>query len=151
MRDKGLYVLLIHLPEGRDIKVGALGSRHFRKGFYAYVGSAMGGLHGRVARHLRRQKRKRWHIDYLLQHAHIKEALLIHTSDRGEPRLECALAERLAEELRTIEGFGSSDCRCKGHLFYCLDFESLRQSCLKAVKEIASDHCSNSSLKGKRG
>jgi len=162
VKDKGLYILLIHLPEGREIEVGALGSRPFRRGFYAYVGSALGGLQGRVARHLRRKKRRRWHIDYLLEHAHVKEVLTIPVEAKGEPRLECTLARSLAEGLYTIEGFGSSDCRCKGHLFYCPDFELLRQNCLKAMKDIATtttdkgilpprSTTATSSLKGQKG
>ena len=63
-RNPGIYVLLIELTRCRRIRIGHLGVTEFQPGFYAYVGSAMGGLTARVARHLRPLCRKRphWHI-----------------------------------------------------------------------------------------
>jgi Uri superfamily endonuclease len=64
---KGSYVLLIELEQDSNIKVGALGKIHFSKGHYVYVGSAMNGIEGRVRRHLRDEKKTRWHVDYFLE------------------------------------------------------------------------------------
>lgn len=64
---KGIYVLFIFVKRDTLIKVGALGKIKFRRGTYAYVGSAQNGLKKRVTRHLRKKKRKFWHIDYLLE------------------------------------------------------------------------------------
>jgi len=63
---KGSYILLIKLLKDSEIKVGSLGTISFKKGFYVYVGSAMGGLEQRINRHLRKNKKTFWHIDYLL-------------------------------------------------------------------------------------
>ena len=73
---KGSYILIIALYEGRTIKVGGLQNIHFPRGRYAYVGSAMGGFKPRLSHHSRRDKRPRWHIDYLLQKAHISDIIL---------------------------------------------------------------------------
>ena len=62
--EKGVYVLIIHLSQERDIVVGKLGELSFKKGYYAYVGSALGGLEGRIKRHFRKEKKAHWHIDY---------------------------------------------------------------------------------------
>ena len=62
----GIYVLIIQVGEDISVDVGALGERVFEKGLYAYVGSAQANLEQRVKRHLRREKKKFWHIDYLL-------------------------------------------------------------------------------------
>ena len=43
------------LKEGK-IRIGSLGKITFKKGFYAYVGSAMNNLEKRVQRHLRKKK-----------------------------------------------------------------------------------------------
>ena len=110
---RGSYVLLIRLPRATTIPVGRLGEIHFRAGTYAYVGSAMGGLRGRLRRHLRLQKRRRWHVDYVLEHARV---MAIVTCE-AEERAECAVARSLAGRYETIPGFGASDCSCRGHLF----------------------------------
>jgi len=94
--------------------VGALGDIYFEKGWYAYVGSAMNGWRSRVGRHLRDDKKLRWHVDYLLRHGKVGSyAVWV-----GRKKRECVFAGRLSEKAETVKGFGSSDCRCGGHLFY---------------------------------
>ena len=46
---KGSYVLLIELPKSVEIQVGHLGKIKFKTSFYAYVGSALGGLEVRIS------------------------------------------------------------------------------------------------------
>ena len=113
---KGVYILKIYLHESMEIKIGALGSLFFRKGFYAYSGSAMGGLEQRIGRHLRKDKKLHWHIDYLLGKAEIKKVFVKETNRKSE---ECGSATRLEQSGGVpVNGFGSSDCRCTSHLFY---------------------------------
>jgi len=112
---KGIYVLMISVAKGISISVGALGGKDFHAGLYVYVGSAQNNLEERVKRHLRRRKRKYWHIDYLLSNRH---ARVVRVFYKKAGRLEeCRVAERLCEVATPINGFGSSDCACKGHLF----------------------------------
>ena len=112
---KGIYVLLISIAKGISISVGALGGKDFHAGLYVYVGSAQNNLEKRVKRHLRRKKRKYWHIDYLLSNRH---ARVVRVFYKEAGRLEeCRVAKRLCEVATPINGFGSSDCACKGHLF----------------------------------
>ena len=56
----GSYILLIKLTEEKEIAVGGWQSIPFRDGYYAYVGSAMGGLQARIKRHLKRDKKLHW-------------------------------------------------------------------------------------------
>ena len=63
---KGIYVLIIKLHANIRISIGALGELAFPAGLYAYVGSAQNSLEKRATRHLRKEKRLFWHIDYLL-------------------------------------------------------------------------------------
>jgi sugar fermentation stimulation protein A len=115
-RDSGSYLLMLQIPQAQDIKTGALGTLRFEAGWYLYAGSARKNLSKRLSRHLRRvRKKKHWHIDYLGPYAAQIKAYPI-CSYRN---LECDLAAAL-ENLggRGVPGFGSSDCRCKSHLFY---------------------------------
>jgi hypothetical protein len=49
----GTYTLLVELPEGTYLEIGALGTRTLDAGWYAYTGSALGsGGFSRVERHL---------------------------------------------------------------------------------------------------
>ncbi len=111
---KGSYVLLIKLPEEQVITVGRLKVLHFPDGYYAYVGSALGGFKSRLNRHLKGSKKFHWHIDYLLQKASINNIIICETKDR----LECTMAQALSCQFDSIPGFGSSDCKCRSHLFF---------------------------------
>ncbi len=113
--DRGSYLLILKLNRDRKIEVGALGALRFPKGFHIYVGSAMNSLSSRINRHRRKEKKLRWHIDYLRREADGFTALPI----RSSVRQECELARAAAEVLQPGPArFGSSDCGCPTHLFY---------------------------------
>ena len=111
---KGSYVLIIQLPEEQTITIGSLKAIYFPSGYYAYVGSAMGGFKSRLNRHLKNNKKPHWHIDYLLERASTSSIILSETNDRTE----CAVAQALRRQFDSIPGFGSSDCKCRSHLFF---------------------------------
>jgi Uri superfamily endonuclease len=101
----------------------------------------MNGLEARTRRHLEARGKKRWHIDYLMELAEEREALLVPSEDD----IECALADRLRSLPGTCEpiaGFGSSDCRCRSHLFL-IDEQASRE--LKRHTSAVKDR---SSVKG---
>ncbi|MBI2852526.1 MAG: GIY-YIG nuclease family protein [Chloroflexi bacterium] len=127
---KGSYVLLLHLPIGMTLSFGRNRSAVFQRGHYAYVGSAMNGLEARVNRHLRKDKKRHWHIDYLLEHAEVTGVILAKSASRTE----CAIAMALAERFDSISGFGSSDCRCPSHLFFGTNKKRLRTEARRALK-----------------
>lgn len=115
MAGGGAYVLVLRLRRQRRLSIGGLGSFLFNRGYYLYVGSSRRGLEARLARHRRKTKARRWHVDYLREAAEVVSALAIRSSED----LECALAEALggiSEEY--ARGFGSSDCGCESHLFF---------------------------------
>ena len=114
---KGSYVLLIKLPEEQTITIGSLQAVRFHRGYYAYIGSAMGGLKSRINHHLKSNKKPRWHIDYLLDRAFIKSIILCETKDK----VECTIAQALSHQFDSIPGFGCSDCKCHSHLFFIPD------------------------------
>lgn len=116
---RGTYALLLQLDADWQIAIGRLGVFCFPRGYYVYVGSALGsgGLAARLARHRRQQKRLHWHIDYLLAHARIGG---VQTDSSGE-RLECTWArEWLAVPGAQVIAprFGASECTCPAHLIY---------------------------------
>lgn len=120
---RGAYCLLIEVPEERDIVAGSLGSQRYRRGVYAYVGSALSGVEQRVRRHKSQQKRLRWHIDYLLANADILATVAI-PGERKE--VECGMAQALRQcegVSIPVPGFGASDCRCDSHLLYFGDVD----------------------------
>jgi Uri superfamily endonuclease len=128
---KGSYILLLELPEQREITVGRLGLITFPKGCYAYVGSALNGLKPRITRHLRKEKSRHWHIDCLLPEAEVWEIIIFPS----EERRECLLAQSLALGFQAIPGFGSSDCKCKSHLYFDGDRDKLRAGIIAAAEE----------------
>ena len=124
----GTYVLLVELSEPLEITVGRLGAITFPAGYCAYVGSALGGLDARLRRHIRSEKKIHWHIDYLLQSADIAKIIV----GEADVRAECAIAQKLAEGLDSVRGFGCSDCTCGSHLFLCSEIQVLEKKVLDA-------------------
>jgi sugar fermentation stimulation protein A len=113
----GTYVLLMELAEERCLAVGRLGAVRLAPGYYLYVGSALGGLRPRLERHLRQEKRRHWHIDYVLEAARVVEVWYALSTER----LECGWARELAATsglTPTAPRFGASDCACATHLFF---------------------------------
>ena len=116
----GTYALLIALERSAETVIGRLGRFRFPAGFYLYVGSALGpgGLAGRLARHLRADKRLHWHVDYVL---HARSALVLEVWTKNDAvRRECDWARaamRLAGASVVVPRFGASDCRCAAHLY----------------------------------
>ena len=115
LHDRGVYMLLIEIDKSISINIGSLGQVEFQKGYYVYIGSAMNSLSKRIARHRRKKKVKRWHIDYLSAEAASINPVPINTGER----MECELAKNVQEITdSSVHRFGSSDCNCPSHLFY---------------------------------
>lgn len=113
--DKGVYLIIGKLKENKEILIGRIGKIDFKKGYYLYVGRALKNLNKRIARHLRKKKKKRWHIDYFIPYLKDIKLVIIKT----DKNLECDIAQELKNLVRSyIKGFGSSDCPCESHLFY---------------------------------
>ena len=110
---KGSYILLIELENDKEIQIGKLGNIFFEKGFYVYIGSALNGLEQRINRHLRTDKKLHWHIDYLLKSAKVDSVYY----KENKQKEECKIAKSFSK-LKSVNGFGCSDCKCKSHLFY---------------------------------
>lgn len=115
-RTPGTYLLSLYVRRTTIIQIGRLGLIPFRRGWYAYVGSAFGpgGLAARLGRHLRAEKKPHWHIDYLRALAEPRR-IWFSTAPQS---LEHAWAAGLCRAAVPIPGFGSSDCRCPSHLYY---------------------------------
>jgi sugar fermentation stimulation protein A len=113
--DGGVYIAIFQLSTRRRISVGRLGTFWFQPGVYFYVGSAQRNLTARIERHGRTDKPLRWHVDYLSSQAIMLGAIILP----GARSRECELARELRSRVTVvIPGFGSSDCRCPGHLLY---------------------------------
>lgn len=117
VEDSGAYCLLLRLPEPMRVNAGRLDGVTVEAGLVIYVGRARRNLFARVARHMRRRKPRRWHIDYLFPAAEPVGVFIF----AGDVPGECEIASRLASRTavrRVIPGFGASDCRCAGHLLW---------------------------------
>jgi Uri superfamily endonuclease len=127
---RGTYVLLVHVPYRTSLSIGGLGNVDFEAGYYAYVGSALGGLEKRVNRHLKSKKKLYWHIDHFLLRARAFDVIV----GEGEKQMECVIAKNLTKHLPSIKGFGCSDCTCESHLFYARSSHELTNLVVRAFK-----------------
>jgi Uri superfamily endonuclease len=108
------YQLHIRLASDCELAVGRLGVFRFPAGLYLYTGSAKRNMEARIRRHCSKEKRLRWHIDYLLA---APDAEVVEVQTYIEP--ECDLNRQSTGRI-IVPGFGASDCRmgCGSHLKY---------------------------------
>ena len=125
---KGIYTLLIFVSKEICLKVGKLGERRFLMGHYTYTGSALGkgasSLKHRISRHVRKEKRNFWHIDFLLANENATITTIV--AAQTNQKLECKLTSHIKREGRAeilVKRFGASDCRenCGSHLLFHQD------------------------------
>jgi Uri superfamily endonuclease len=135
-KEPGVYVLVGHLSQSIQLKIGALGETHLPAGVYCYCGSAKGpgGLQSRIGRHLRKDTRKFWHFDHLKENLDIIQVWWRAGKNWQECEVAQFLARRYGAQIPTT-GFGSSDCRkgCASHLIYFKD--------MQAIDETYQDFC----------
>lgn len=106
------YQLLIEVAAPVRVAVGRLGEFDFPAGLYCYTGSARRNIEARIRRHLSTEKKKHWHIDYLLAAPGVRvREVKRHHDD------ECRINRQTPGET-PAPGFGASDCRagCGSHL-----------------------------------
>ena len=130
---KGTYAIIMELASDKRISVGKLRKTNFKKGYYLYVGSGQNSLETRIARHLKKRKKKFWHIDYLLAERRVRIKEVWVAENR---RVECLTARKIIEEVNTplvAKKLGSSDCSCQAHLFYLNQSEKLAKGLLKRL------------------
>ncbi|MEM1610149.1 MAG: GIY-YIG nuclease family protein [Sulfolobales archaeon] len=138
-RDPGLYIIILSLERDICIEIGALGMVSIEPGIYGYIGSARGrgGLRSRIARHIAKDKKIRWHIDHLTSRRDVRILSIIYI--RSKEDLEDAIADIVRSAIcwiPSIQGFGSTDKRSYTHLFRCTCFiNECMWSLLKALAE----------------
>ncbi len=110
------YCLLLKLPHTCHIEVGKIGDITFSGGIYAYIGSAKRNAQHRLNRHWMGSGKKKWHIDYLRAQSH---PIAVWGFDQTILQ-ECKLADTMeCLSMENIPRFGSSDCHCPSHLYFC--------------------------------
>ncbi len=136
----GVYTLILHVPKETSLKIGKLGVQRFKRGYYAYTGSALGkgasSLKGRISRHQSSNKTPFWHIDYLLIQKNVTITHVI--TGQTEKNLECEVNECIKQIGKVLNpNFGSSDCseKCGSHLLY-LGKKTTEKGILEIYKKI---------------
>jgi len=137
---RGSYILIMRLKKDSKMRVGSLGLIDFPKGYYCYVGSALGSavsLESRIRRHKRLDREKRgklrWHIDYFLINPNTSIVQTIMVED--EKKMECEISKMLEKVAKSsVQGFGCSDCECRSHFHYLGNKEGLKKIAEKVQK-----------------
>ncbi len=133
--EPGAYALVFRIDSNLEIPTGRLGTLSYTRGWYAYVGSAMGGLSRRLSRYRKPIERLRWHIDRLLPQGEDLSIVAAESADR----VECDIARYLAERFDAVPRFGSSDCRCGSHLYFSTKGRGLLMAAIgRAFREVGA-------------
>jgi Uri superfamily endonuclease len=110
---KGSYCIIIKISKPFYEKISNK-TINFKKGYYVYIGSALNSIEKRIERHLKRKKKKHWHIDYLLEKRNVEINEIFFKESKTKE--ECEIAKKILEIGEPIKNFGSSDCNCISHL-----------------------------------
>jgi len=123
--ESGTYQLLLEITPDITVSIRSLGDVSLPQGLYIYTGRATKYLYKRVCRHLRKEKKLHWHIDYLTTHPDVR----IHSVNivNQNPSDECRINKEVLSQPGTIvpvRKFGSSDCKnlCPAHLLKVVHF-----------------------------
>jgi Uri superfamily endonuclease len=142
----GIYTLLLFASKDVTLTIGKLGKQNFPRGYYTYTGSALGkgaaSLKHRIARHLRKEKRKFWHIDYLLadENVSVEAVIAAETNKKMECNINSHIKGIKGAEV-PVKGFGASDCRknCGSHLLYFPEIKNADCLVQKLVRYLQSE------------
>jgi Uri superfamily endonuclease len=124
----GTYALLLSSASNALIRIGRLGNLLLQRGFYVYVGSALGsgGVRGRLGHHMRPAERPHWHVDYLRAKTTLEAVWFCYNRKSREHAWTKRFGAMPGASV-PMAGFGASDCDCESHLFFfkCGDFPRL--------------------------
>lgn len=118
---RGTYTIVLAWERPMRVRFGRLGRAMVNVGYYLYTGSALGqgsvSLEGRLARHKRVAKKKKWHVDYLTSRrgCRFMGAVYLISNRRRECRVNRAIVANLNTHV-ILPRLGASDCGCDAHL-----------------------------------
>lgn len=115
---QGTYILFIRIKAEISIEIKKRDVK-LLPGYYIYIGSAFGagGLSSRLHRHMRKTKKKHWHIDQVTMS---KNTQIEGIGVSLEKKNECQIASIFSsfKNIIPINGVGNSDCSlCQSHFF----------------------------------
>lgn len=115
----GTYVLVCYARKAKLVRAGRMGRLAVGRGYYFYVGSALGpgGLRARLAHHMRPALKPHWHIDYLRTVAALRQIWFCYGEERRE-HFWASVLHNVPGGAVPFPGFGSSDCGCESHLYF---------------------------------
>ncbi len=107
------YQIHLFLEEPVVLEIGKLGKFEFPAGVYVYTGSAKRNAEARISRHFSKNKKLRWHIDYLI--GPYTKIIGVERFDREE----CVVNQDIEGHILAPR-FGATDCKnqCGSHLKY---------------------------------
>jgi Uri superfamily endonuclease len=118
---RGTYTIVLACERPMRVRFGKLGRVKLKVGYYLYTGSALGlgavSLEGRLKRHNRSFKKKRWHIDYLTARrgCELNGAVYLISKKRFECKINRAIRKNIDTQV-ILQHLGASDCKCEAHL-----------------------------------
>jgi Uri superfamily endonuclease len=115
----GTYALILSCTSNARIQIGRLGTMQLQRGYYVYLGSALGpgGLRARIAHHQKLSTQPHWHIDYLRAHTQIHGIWFSNDARRREHQWASVMWTMRGVKVPLL-GFGASDCDCRSHLYF---------------------------------
>ena len=120
-QNSGTYVVELFASAEFEIAAKLFAGEIFSKGYYYYFGSAQKNFSARIIRHVSKNKKIHWHIDYLTTNPSVKiKRLFLYPG--AEKKMECrsySASARLSPNYIPVKNFGSGDCdTCGSHLLY---------------------------------
>ncbi|MDP8003317.1 MAG: GIY-YIG nuclease family protein [Caldisphaera sp.] len=130
--DKGLYIIGFQIVNRIKFNINKKLYK-LDNGFVIYVGSAGNGLRDRLKRHLLKNKRIKWHIDYLSSSIDSLPIFIFYVKGNYGVIKEDNLASLLKKSFTNIGMLGSTDSK-EPHLFYSDNEQKILEFLLKTME-----------------
>jgi len=130
--NSGIYILELFAKNNLTFNHKKFGHIKLPNGYFYYIGSAQKNLEQRIKRHVKKEKKLHWHIDYLTCKRSTKLKSIFIIKNRKK-EYECKLVNEMQKIFylkSLIKNFGNSDCtNCDSHLLYSRNSIDYNQLC----------------------
>jgi Uri superfamily endonuclease len=119
--EKGIYLIIYKVI--RDFNCIINNKFYvFNRGYLIYIGSAGNGLRNRLKRHINKEGKLRWHIDYISHREKTEVVGLFYREGDFGVKFEDELSHYFYSKIKHIDRLGSTDSMMP-HLYYSKELD----------------------------
>ncbi|AFZ70524.1 hypothetical protein Calag_0782 [Caldisphaera lagunensis DSM 15908] len=113
---EGIYIIVFRVNDYINLIINK-NEFIIDKGYIIYIGSAGNGLNNRLRRHLTKNKKLRWHIDYVTNNKSVEPSIIYYKEGLYGVKIEDELSSLFYSKFLKIDNLGATDSKMP-HMYY---------------------------------